>query len=124
MPLLSSAIRIGQIAYRYGKTAGKFTSGETAFISRFPPPYRDTVRTILKGAQTVTYGGLVADILKGQIGTDQGNGIPKKVRDLSRGRYQKRYRQKFYNSRYNKYGSRNRRPCCKFCKPRYRQRSY
>ncbi len=74
MPLIPTAIRIGQLVYKYGKTAGKFASGETSFISRFPPRYRADVRTILKGASTVTYGGLISDALR-NLNSDDGTGI-------------------------------------------------
>ncbi len=60
-------IKIGTAAFRYGKSAGRFTSGETTFITRFPPRYRQDVRTILKGASTVTYGGLISDTLKNAL---------------------------------------------------------
>ncbi len=73
MVVLSSVAKAIPIIARYAKGFGKFTSGETAFVSRFPPRHRETVRTIIKGASTVTYGGLISDILKGDDGTDHGD---------------------------------------------------
>ncbi len=95
MPLLSSIIKVAPIIARYARSAGKFTSGETAFVGRFPPRYRDTVRTVLKGSQTVFAGGLVSDILKGSL-DDNGmepDGIQKKITKYSpRKSYQTRNR--------------------------------
>ncbi len=73
--VIAGLFKAGQLAYRYGKTFGKFTSGETAFVGRFPPRYRGDVRTIIKGASTVTYGGLISDVLNSMIAPDSpGNG--------------------------------------------------
>ncbi len=63
MTLLKTAIEVGKLAYRYGKDAGKFTSGETAIISRLPPNLRGDAKVIIKGFTTVTYGGIIADLL-------------------------------------------------------------
>ncbi len=119
MPLLSTVIKVAPVIARYAKGFGKFTSGETAFVGRFPPRYRDTVRTIIKGASTVTYGGLISDIIKGSInddGTPNGNAVPKKFIRKSNKFNQTRYRRG--RSSFRKY--------CK-CKPNRRgssQRRY
>ncbi len=86
-------LRVAQLAYKYGKGASKFTSGETSFITRFPPRYRSDVRTILKGAQTVSYGGLIAETLMSQDGTDSGEyAVPKNGRSKTGKQYQTRSR--------------------------------
>ncbi len=128
MPVLSAGIKIAQVAYRYGKTLGKFTSGETAFVGRFPPRYRDTVRTIIKGASTVTYGGLIADILKDNMGlTDTGiDGVQTGLQQPKSNKYDKtrnRYRGRSYKRKSNGY---NRKRCscakCRFQSNRSRRR--
>ncbi len=77
MTLIKTVYEIAKIAVRYGSRAGKFTSGQSTFISRFPPRYRSDVRTVLKGASTVTTGGIVSDIIKDYMLADDspGNGI-------------------------------------------------
>ncbi len=73
LPLLSTAIKVGTIALRYAKGFGKFSSGETTFVSRFPPAYRPYVKDALQGFQTVGYGGLIAEGLNAYMGlTDTG----------------------------------------------------
>ncbi len=69
MPLISTAIKVAQLAYKYGKVAGKYSSGETTFITRFPPAYRENVRIVLQGLAKVTYGGLIGDALS-YLGND------------------------------------------------------
>ncbi len=108
MPILSSVIKIAPIVARYAKTFGKFTSGETAFVSRFPPRYRDTARTIIKGASTVTYGGLISDILKG-INDD---GTPSATfQKKSSTNQQRKTRNRFRGNSYNERGFKHKRHC-------------
>ncbi len=71
-------IKIAPIIAKYARGFGKFTSGETTFVSRFPPSYRANVRTVLKGAQTVGYGTLISDILKSDDPSQQPNGFRSK----------------------------------------------
>ncbi len=122
MPLIPTVIRIANLAYKYGKTAGKFTSGETSFVGRFPPRYRGDVRTIIKGASTITYGGLISEgltSLLNQDGTDHGNAqIPR----VNRSPYSKRKARGGFGRRTNRY--RKRCNCCKYSKrSRYAFRS-
>ncbi len=70
--------------YQYGKP----TVTGKAFISKFPPQHRQTVRTILKGSEVAFTGGLVADILKdlnddGTPNIDYGK-VPKRSKFTSR----------------------------------------
>ncbi len=96
MSLIKTVYEVAKIALRYGKRAGRFTSGETAFIRKFPPGYRKDVQTILKGAATVTYGGLASDIIKDYMLADDspGNGVQKPFNVTTpRTPYKTRYRQ-------------------------------
>ncbi len=111
MTLLKAAIEIGKIAFRYGKSAGKFTSGETTFVTRFPPPYRPYIRDVLKGAQTVFTGGLIADIIQNELNTGStestGGKIPERNGTKANKFRQKHFRRNFHNgSRRYKYGTR------------------
>ncbi len=77
MTLLKVVIEIAKIAIKYGGIAGRITSGQSAVLSRFPPHLRPYAKTVIKGATTVTYGGLVADILKDYLSTGGQNGFQK-----------------------------------------------
>ncbi len=98
--VLSSVIRAGTLAkrlYGYGKPV---VTGKS-FVSKFPPQHRQTVRTILKGAEISFTGGLIADILKDNMGlTDTGNdGIQTSQQRSPTGKQ---------NKAYHRYGRRSR----------------
>ncbi len=63
--------KIAKQLYAYGKP----TVTGKAFVSKFPPQHRQTVRTILKGSEIAFTGGLVSDIVKDLYddGVDHGN---------------------------------------------------
>ncbi len=63
MVLWKAAIEAGKIAYRFGKSAGKFTSGESTFIRRFPPHLRPYAKDVIQGGAIITHGGLIGDAL-------------------------------------------------------------
>ncbi len=81
MTLIKTVYEIAKLAIAFSKKAQKFSSGESTFIRRFPPHLRKDVGTIIKGASTVTYGGLVSDILKDYMMADDspGNGPAKPI---------------------------------------------
>ncbi len=106
MVLFKTVIEVGKVPFRYGKSVGKFTSGETSFIRRFPPNYREPVKTIIKGSNIVIHGGLVADILKGWDNDDIEDAPFQKQREFPKTRK--------YNKTRNRY-SRRFNPC----RPRY-----
>ncbi len=63
MVAIKTIFKIGEQLFKYGRSAGRFTSGEASFVNRFPPNYRADIRTILKGVSTVTTGGIIADFI-------------------------------------------------------------
>ncbi len=104
MTLIKTVYEIGKIAFRYGKSAGKFTSGQSTFIRHFPPAHRRTVGTILKGFSTVTTGGIISDVIKDYMSADDtpGNGSPipfngssTNKQNKTRGRFATRSRRKY-----------------------------
>ncbi len=66
--VISAAIRVATIAKRFAGYAKPIATGDS-FVSRFPPNYRGSVRTIMKGSEIAFTGGLVADFINQLTGT-------------------------------------------------------
>ncbi len=112
MVAIGTIVKIGGIIYKYAKGVGKFTSGETSIVSRFPPNYRPYIKEIIKGANIVTAGGIISDIIH-----DEWNGFSPQKQLPKRDTFsQKRSTRRGYN-----FGRSNRH--YKYCKRR-RQSSY
>ncbi len=118
-----------QIATKFYKYSKPTITGDS-FVSRFPPNYRNTVRTVLKGSEIAFTGGLVADFLKDLNNPGlQDNGAPfqpapsGKFRQKS-GRHKRRsgYGRKFSKYNSNRYGRRRSINKCD-CVPNRRYRS-
>ncbi len=112
MVAIGAAIKIGQIIIRFAKGAGRFTSGETTILSRFPPNYRPGIKQIIKGANIVTAGGLIADVLQSEW--NEYGSIPQVPKKPFSYKQSKEYRS------VGKYSSRGRNGYVqRRCKPRY-----
>ncbi len=117
---IGQAIKIGQTIYRLAKGVGRFTSGETAILSRFPPNYRPYIKQIIKGANIVTAGGIISDVLQqdyNEYATTPR--IPRKYNQFQqkyspgRSDYSGRWKRQFYDKQRRRY-----------CRPRSYKRSY
>lgn len=105
-------------------------SAESNVITKFPPNLRPVASTILKGAQIVTYGGIVSDVIKVlmQAPDSPGNGVSSPFVKNVPSTYKQnkaRYRQSVYNNRryssQRRSGQYNRHPnacCCQQCRNR------
>ncbi len=110
MVLVKTLIEIAKVGIKYGQTAGRIASGEATFISRFPPGYRGYAKDIIKGFTTVTYGGIIADLLTTGTDTTGGNGQIPKRSQFKTNKFSKKY------SRYNRpYGRSRGKYYCKPC---------
>ncbi len=108
MVYAQAAYRGYQIAKRvYGYA--KPTLTQSSFVGRFPPNYRNTVRTILKGSEIAFAGGLISDIAKDLMtGTDETTGGSQRSRPKTNKFKQGNYRRNIPYRRsgnYNKNGS-------------------
>ncbi len=99
MALLKVAIEVAKLGYRFARSTGRFTSGETTFLTRFPKNYRPYVKDVIRGAGIVTYGGLISDALSGLD-----NGISPTAKPTSNNFRKKHYGIQRYRSKRNQYG--------------------
>ncbi len=115
MAVLSAAIKIGNIIVKYG---GKANIGATnRIVQTFPPNLRPYVRDVLKGANTVTVGGVISDILQAEW--NEYAEIPKAPKPTSNQFQQERGKRPQYSGRsgygYNRFRSSSRRSCVRKC---------
>ncbi len=105
------AFKIAKRVYGYAKP----TLAGDSFVGKFPPNYRNTVRTILTASERAFTGGLVSDILQdlSRTETTGGNGERKRTKSKTN-KFSKKYRRR--NVPYGR--SRNRYKCrpCPKCK--------
>ncbi len=103
MVLVKTLIEIAKIGVRYTRLVGRVTSGESAFVSRFPPHLRGYAKDVVRGSAIVFHGGLIADLLTASTGTT-GDGVPEKqlqkTNKFSK-KYSRRNRANGFGGRYN-----------------------
>ncbi len=100
----SAIYRAGQLARR-AYTYYRPTIRGDSFVSKFPPNYRNDIRTILKGSEIAFGGGLISDIAKDFLYDDGGVGDDAQIpseRLRQRSQFSKtRYRRKRCSCRRN-----------------------
>jgi len=112
--VLSTILKLIPVISRYAKNAHRFSTGETTFVSRFPPAYRPYVKDVIKGFATVSTGGVISDILQADYNGQVQKKVPrqsdkfKKGYSPGRSNYRSSGNGRVRYSRYNKYNARDR----------------
>ncbi len=116
--VIGSVLKIGNVIYKLARGAGRFTSGETSILTRFPPNYRPYIKEIIKGANIVTAGGIISDVLQQEWNELQTPKRPKFTPGKftqKRSQYSEYNRSKRYSS--NNYRRHKRQSCsCEHCR--------
>jgi len=60
----STIIKIVPIITRFLQTGNRIATGESAFLTRFPPNLRPYVKDVLRGFTIITTGGVISDIIQ------------------------------------------------------------
>lgn len=74
--VIGAAIKIGTIIIKVAKATRRMSAGGTAIVQRFPPTTRPYIKDIIKGANIVTAGGYIADIIHDEWNAISPPGIP------------------------------------------------
>ncbi len=116
--VLGAAIKIGQVIIKLAKFNRRFTRGGTAIVQRFPPSARPYIRDIIKGANIVSAGGIISDLIQ----QEWNEFSPPKIKRPPSDKFQKKYQSTsgYNSSRRNGYVSYNKRGRSNACVSKYR----
>ncbi len=99
--VIGAIITIGRIVYKVAKGTLAFGSGATSIVSRFPPNFRPYIKDVIKGANIVTAGGLISDIIHSEW---EEYGTIQKIKRPKADKFQKKYQPKDSYNHSGRYG--------------------